>query len=74
MSTFCIADASEKLVWMAQFSAIIFLMNIEFNIIALEMRYLTVWELMTMLMAIPNKDLLIVINSLKYNAVAVEMA
>lgn len=51
-----------------------FLMNIESNIIALEMRYLVMWKQMTMLMVMPNKDILIPINSLKYNCVAVEIA
>lgn len=73
ISIFCFADASVIGVYGTLFCNY-FLMNIESNIIALEIRYLMVWKLMTMLMVISNKDPLIPINSLKYNAVAVEMA
>ena len=49
-------------------------MNMESNIIALEVEYLRIWELMTMLMVIPKKDVVIPINSLKYNSGAVQIA
>ena len=39
----------------------------DFNITALEMRDLRMWKLLTILIVIPNKDVLILQNSLKYN-------